>query len=187
VTDFEIPTEFTPDFEKDYEIGGNKLRVQVQNKGLMEREIAGDTVVEPTWLFAIVVNGNRIVVDLFHWSTNKRDLTNENVCNHLAAFWGSSNLVTDAQKMPANPQAVLDEIVKKCAKFMFEYFMEPEGFDYDILQAEISPYGWTVVLMPNPQLRKPQMDRIMICTQNAGEKKVVVKSYVIDGLFNIQL
>lgn len=86
-----------------------------------------------------------------------------------------------------DPQEMLDEIVQKCVKFMFEYFMQPEGFDYDILHAHISEHGWTVVLMPNPEFSEPQTDRILLCTQNAGEKKVVIKSFVVDGLFNIQL
>lgn len=85
------------------------------------------------------------------------------------------------------PQEMLDDLVQKCARFMFEYFLHPEGFDYDIVQAEISEYGWTVVLMPNIQLRMLEMDRVLMFNQNAGEKIVTIRSYVIDGQFDIQL
>jgi len=132
-------------FEKDYEMHGAKFTVRVLNVGYDN--------IGPVWLFALLVKGNTIEGGPYHPRV-ERELTDENVANHLASFWGNTQMVQDAQKMDPDPEWELNGIVEKCAKKMFEYFMSEEPFDYDIIAKHLDKHGWDVVLLPNFETMK---------------------------------
>lgn len=130
-------------FEKDYEISGAKFTVRVLNVGAHD--------LGPRWLFSIVVKGHTIEGGPYN-PLASRDLTDENVANHLASFWGHSQLVLDAQEFSGTPEYELDLLQEKCAAWMHGYLLseESEHTDYDIVAQSISDDGeWSVVLRPN--------------------------------------
>lgn len=171
---FELPKDFTPDFEKDYAIAGNQFSIQVQAYGIVERRWS--------WVYSILVKGNRIECGVFYWDPEKRNLTNENVCNHLASFWGHNEAVKEAQKLPESFKVRLDQVVEKCARFMFTYFMtDPGAFDYDILSTFMNQDGWTVILRPNPP---DEQECILTFHNDAGsERGVEFAKYILDRVF----
>lgn len=138
----EFPTsDFGVPFEKDYEVSGAQFTIRVLYMGV-------DTL-GPVWLFQLIVKGNQIEGGPYHPGQD-RELTDENVANHLASFWGHTQMVQDAWQLAGSSEWELDQIVEMCAAFMFRYYtMEGVPFDYDILAKRMDEESWTVALLPN--------------------------------------
>jgi hypothetical protein len=146
--ELELGENWTPTFEKEYAIHGNRFRVQVENIGIINIG-KGATLPRHAWFYAIVVNDTRIVQATFYWDPSNRKLTDENVANQLASYWGTSEKMKERQILWEVPND-LDKIVLKCADFMFRYYnIEGTPFDYDILRKAMDDESWTVALMPN--------------------------------------
>jgi hypothetical protein len=141
---FELPENFTPDFEKAFMIAGNRFSIQVQAYGVIDRRW--------TWIYSIVVKGHSVSPGLFYWSVNNdKELTNESVTNRLASFWGDSDVVRNAQKLEPTTDVKLEELIFKCAEWMHEYFgQSTEEFrDFEVIQRFMDDNGWEIVLSPN--------------------------------------
>lgn len=135
-------SDYGQPFEKDYEVHESKFTIRVLR--------IGNDGLTPTWLFQLLVKGHQIEGGPYHPHFD-RELTDENVANQLASFWGYTKMVQDAQKRQGTLDWELNQIVQKCADFMFGYFIREEGehADYDIISKFISDEEWTVVLRPN--------------------------------------
>jgi hypothetical protein len=134
-------------FEKHYEVSGNEFDVHVQYQGFLPCGHNGAP--KHTWLFVLSVK-NHIVEQGPYYNNHDRELTDENVANHIASFWGTSKKIADAQELGEDEnQAALDAVVQRCAEAMFRYYMQDEPFDYDIISKHMDEYGWEVMLMPN--------------------------------------
>jgi len=162
-------------FEKDYEIHGAAFTIQVMN--------VGPTDLGPTWLFKLIVKGNQIEGGPYHPKFD-RELTDENVANQLAQFWGHSKMVQDAQDLEGTPEYELDKTVEKCAEWMRKYFLavEKEHTDYDIVTKYRDDEIWVVVLRPNyiP-------NRLVEFYKEANKYHVEVHSYIEDNELSIKL
>jgi hypothetical protein len=94
VDEFTLPDDFNPSFSKNYQMGNNSLEVRVQYRGIVEE----DSAPVHQWAYVVLVHGLQINAGLFHWDPSERELKDENVANHLASFWGPSELVTQANQ-----------------------------------------------------------------------------------------
>lgn len=173
---FELPANFAPDFHKDYKIHGNRFTIYVQTYGIIERRW--------TWAFGIDVKGNLVESGLFYWDPAKRDLTNENVCNHLATFWGPSAKIKEAQKLEPTFEYQLIELTEKCAEWMHAYFYteDREHTDYDIVNKFMDNEGWVILLRPNYLA-----NRLVEFYKPADAENVEVHSYIEDNELSIKL
>jgi hypothetical protein len=172
---FEFPADFNPQFQKEYTVSGSKFTIQVQERGIIPKQVAGDHSVF-FWAFVILVNGNRVVDGPYYWSFEKRRLTLENVANHLASFWGTSKQVEDAQGLAENNEEALNVLVFKCADWMHKYFMQDDEFrDFDIVSKHMDENGWEIYLSPNYRT-----DRILRFTIADDKQFVSVTSYTTD-------
>lgn len=140
---------FRPGFSKEYDFHGTKFTVEVQYLGFLYNASFRQ---QHTWMFAISVKGNRVVTGPFRNGWN-RSLTDEAVANNLATFWGPSSQIQEAQREAGTLEYQLNEIVEKCADFMFGYLAPrtkpAEHRDYDIVSKFMSEDEWSVVLRPN--------------------------------------
>jgi hypothetical protein len=172
---FEFPADFNPQFQKDYTLSGGKFTIQVQERGIIPKEIAGDHAVF-FWAFVILVNGNRVLDGPYYWSTEKRRLTLENVSNHLASYWGNSKQIEDAQGLAENNEEALNVLVFKCAEWMHMYFKQDDAFrDFEIVSKFMDENGWEIYLSPNYL-----PGRILRFTIADDKKYVTVNSYILD-------
>lgn len=152
---FELPDDFMVEFRKSYELDGNKFVVEVEYKGMTG---AAPSHGMCTWFFAILVNGNRVVTGPFQWDPSDRTLNNENVCNHLASFWGYNSVIKDAQTVPYKPPAELHPIVQQCVELMFKDPMFTDGHtDYDIVSHHVGKKDWSVIITPNHEPERMYM------------------------------
>lgn len=165
-------------YQKNYEIAGNRFTVQVAYQG--DIPMGHLAQIMGTWFFNLVVNN--VVVEMGFW----RDLrdqrpSNDDVCDSLAQFWHDSEKIKQAQILGEDEnKAALEEIVKKCAKRMFYYFMRnEEPFDYEILHQHMDEIGWDVILTPNINLPgRKQM--ILHFSQMQSHDGVWVRSYELE-------
>lgn len=176
MSSFELPANFAPDFEKDYKIDGSQFTILVQAYGIIERRW--------TWIYAIDVKGHLIETGLFYWDPAKRELTNENVCNHLATFWGQNARVKEAQSFEPTFKYQLTGIVEKCAVWMHAYFYteDREHTDYDIVNMFMNEEAWVVILRPNYLA-----NRLVEFYKPADAENVEVHSYIEDNELSIKL
>jgi len=169
MSDFGVP------FEKDYEVSGAQFTIRVLKMGV-------DTL-GPVWLFQLIVKGNQIEGGPYH-PGYERELTDENVANHLASFWGHTQMVQDAWQLAGSSEWELDQIVEKCAQWMHTYLMheDREHTDYDIQLKAIGETGWCVILRPNyiP-------NRLLEFIKNTDSEEVEVHSYIEDNELSIRL
>lgn len=172
---FDFPfSDYGQVFEKDYEINGANFTIQVLN--------VGPTDLGPTWLFKLLVKGRQIEGGPYH-PKFERELSDENVANQLASFWGHTKMVQDAQEFEGTPEYEMHELAKKCAEFMHGYLMRFEGHtDYDIVAMFKSDEDWTVVLRPNyiP-------NRLFEFYKKTNMEEVEVHSYIEDNELSIKL
>lgn len=94
----ETPGDFVAEFTKDYEINGNRFTIEISYQGL-DRQM-GFTP-KHVWIFRMVSDGLVLTAGPFRWSISERDLSNENVANHLATYYGYGDFVSlkkEAQK-----------------------------------------------------------------------------------------
>lgn len=174
---FEFPADFNPQFQKEYTVSGSKFTIQVQERGIVPKEIAGDHAVF-FWAFVILVNGNRVVDGPYYWSFEKRRLTLENVANHLASFWGTSKQVEDAQGLAENNEEALNVLAFKCADWMHNYFGQNEPGDlrdFEIVSKFMDGNGWEIFLSPNYI-----SGRILEFSKRVDEEFVSITSYTTD-------
>lgn len=179
---YQLPADFVPAFIKSYTMSGSKFEIHLQPKGLQPHEIDGKS--ELLWLFAVMVNGHLVTSGPFHWDPAGKALTDENVANRLASFWGPSDDVKKAQTLAPLPEHKLEELLEKCRAFMFEYFMRVEGFDYDILRAWTDGDNWTIVFLPNAEGLE---DRMIMFNKEKDEPKVQVSTFIEERSFHTVL
>jgi hypothetical protein len=166
MSDFKLPDNFAPDFEKDYAIAGNRFTVQVKAYGILERRW--------TWVYRISVKGNQIEVGVFYWDPKNRDLTNENVCNHLASYWGHNEKIKAAQKLEPSDEVKMEELIFKCAEWMHKHFRQSEEFqDFEVIQRFMDGNGWEITLSPNYI-----HGRILEFSQKTGDDFIQINSYI---------
>ena len=92
------PDDFVAEFSKDYEINGNSFTIELVYQGL-NSEMGFQP--QHVWIFRLVSDGLVLTAGPFRWNINERDLSNENVANHLATFYGYGDYVRlkkEAQK-----------------------------------------------------------------------------------------
>lgn len=176
--DSKFMKNFKPDFTKDYNDNGREFTVQVQNMGFEEGTD------KPLWHFAILVNGHVIEAGPYQWRAREKTLTDEHVANHLASYWGPTPTVQQAQRLPIND---LNIIVKKCALYMFTFFLGDAAgkFDYDVVHEYKDDDGWIVVLRPIV----PDIGERLLIFENdaAAERGVKLSSYTLDRDFFFNL
>lgn len=168
-------------FEKHYETSGNEFDVHVQYQGFIPSGHQG--VQKHTWLFVLSVK-NRIVEQGPYYNNHDRELTDENVANHIASFWGTSKKIEEAQDLGEDEnQAALDAVVEKCAAYMHGYFLSEthEHTDYDIVNQYMDDSEWVVVLRPNYMA-----NRLMEFYCESGTD-VIVHSYIEDNELSFKL
>lgn len=170
---FSFPfSDYGPVFQKDYDIRGAQFTIEVMN--------AGPSDLGATWLFRLLVKGNVLEAGPYVPKFD-RELTDENVANHLAQFWGHTQMVQDAQEMAGTPEWELDRIVEKCAEFMFRYYtIEGESFDYDILAKHIDEESWTVALLPNVKNASSNTDpyeRMILFYKHNDNENIQISTY----------
>jgi len=173
---FELPENFTPDFEKAFMIAGNRFSIQVQAYGVIDRRW--------TWIYSIVVKGHSVSPGLFYWSVNNdKELTNENVANRLASFWGHSEAVKDAQKLEPTDDVKLGELIFQCADWMHEYFgQSTEEFrDFEVVRRFMDDNEWEIILSPNYL-----HGRLVGFSKKNGDDNVKVVSYIEDNELSIK-
>jgi len=177
---FDFMADFDPDFSKSYDIKGNKFDVQIQE--------AGNTYDHPSsflpvqkWLFAIVVNGHRVEGGPFHVDNRIHGLTNENVANRIASFWGESDVVKKAQGLP--PKFDLDKIMWKCAEYTKKYIEleEDELFEFDCLQKDLQDGDWFIIISPHPT-KNMKLERIFTFNGTVEGGTVRFARYVQEGI-----
>jgi hypothetical protein len=76
------------EFSKDFDINGKQFTIELAYKGLDSLKLTARHV----WIFRLVSDGLVLTAGPFHWSVSERDLTMENVANHLASFYGYGDL-----------------------------------------------------------------------------------------------
>jgi hypothetical protein len=81
----ETPDNFVAEFSKDYDINGNRFTIEVAYQGL-DNEIG--FIPKHVWIFRLISDGLVVTAGPFRWSISERDLSQENVANHLATFYG---------------------------------------------------------------------------------------------------
>lgn len=165
----ELPfSDYGQPFEKEYTIHDATFTIRVLR--------VGNDGLGPTWLFQLLVKGHQLEGGPYH-PKFERELTDENVANQLASFWGYSQMVQEAQKLQGTLDWELNQIVEKCADFMFGYFIRDEGehTDYDIISKFISEEEWTVVLRPNYM-----PNRLMEFYKKADREHIQIHSYIED-------
>lgn len=171
-------SDFGEPFEKDYEVSGAKFTVRVLNMGKND--------IGPTWLFMILVKGHQIEGGPYN-PRFERELSDENVANQLASFWGHTKIIQDAQELAGTTDYELDQLVEKCASFMFRYYnIEGTPFDYDVLAKRMDENGWTIVLMPNVDNKyspEEPYERGIMFDQRAGEENIRISTYERDRTF----
>lgn len=144
-TRFKLPDDFNPDFSKWYTVHERSFLISV--------EYMGDVEGKDRWHFAIHMGTNadtQIEAGIFTWDSSVRVLSDENVCNHLATFYGESEQVRTGKPLP-DEDFEMDVIIAKCAAHMFmtmDPITEPvKGIpDYDIIESVIDETGWRVIL-----------------------------------------
>lgn len=168
-------------FDKHYEVSGNHFDVHVQYQGF--QPAGHQAVPRHTWLFALSVNGT-VVEQGPYYNYHDRELTDENVANHIASFWGTSNKIAEAQELGLDlNEATLDELVFKCADWMHTYFMQTDEFrDFDVISKYADEDGWEIYLSPNYA-----PDRIVRFIVADNKKYVTVNCYVRDRELSIKL
>lgn len=182
VVQFIFPADFNPMFRKEYVVSGNKFVVEVQELGIAPKRATGAQLCFH-WAFRILVNGNNIMQGPYYWGVDKRQLTMENVANHLATYWGHSKEVEEAQGLAENNEEVLNDLCFKCAAWMHEYFMQTDAFrDFEIIHKFMDENGWAIMISPNYL-----PGRILEFTKVADHAKVAVTSYTIDSELEITL
>lgn len=167
-------SDFGEPYEKDYEVGGAQFTVRVLNMGKND--------IGPTWLFMILVKGHQIEGGPYNPRFD-RELTDENVANQLASFWGHTKIVQDAQDLLGTPEWELDAIIDKCAAWMHGYFIA-ENFDhtdYDIISKFICEDDWVVVLRPNYM-----PNRLVEFHKEVDNDYVEIHSYIEDNELSVQ-
>lgn len=180
---FVFPEDFNAMFRKEYAVSGNKFTVEVQELGIAPKTATGAQLCFH-WAFRILVNGNNIVEGPYYWGVDKRRLSMENVSNHLASYWVHSKEVEEAQGLAENnDEAVIDTVAFKCADWMHQYMMQPEGMrDFEILGKFMDGNGWEIRLSPNYNSAY-----IFEFMQQTGEKKVHVSIYTLDRQTAVEL
>jgi len=172
---FELPENFTPDFEKAFMIAGNRFSIQVQAYGVIDRRW--------TWIYSIVVKGHGVSPGLFYWSVNNdKELTHENVTNRLATFWGHSQAVKDAQKLEPTFDVQLGELIFQCADWMHEYFSQTDKFrDFEVVRRFMDDNAWEIILSPNYL-----HGRLVEFSKQTIDDNVKVVSYIEDNELSIK-
>lgn len=169
----------TVDYEKDYEISGASFTVMVERAKHLDR------FTTEHWRYAILVKGNVIESSVYSWDWQKqgRRLTNENVANHLASYWGHSEIVKEAQELEGSLEYQLDRIVEKCAAWMHGYFIaeDRENTDYDIINQFMDEGEWVVVLRPNYM-----PNRLMEFYKTPEMDSVEIHSYIEDNELSVK-
>lgn len=171
---------FQPGFSKDYEVHGNRFTVEVQYLGFLHRSFSKQ---QHTWMFRISVNGHSVVTGPFHngWD---RELTDENVANNLATFWGTSEAVKQAQNFPGTVEYQLDSLVQACANWMHKFYLRDQGHtDFDIVAKHLATDNgeWTIILRPNYI-----KNRILEFYRPDQNSKIEIHSYVEDNELSIE-
>lgn len=179
--DFQLPIDFNPTYRKDYTERNNGIHyeVWVQNKGL-QKEKAGQAP-HLLWIFVVWAKGRMVEAGPFRWDPSERELTDENVCNNVATFYGDSEQVRMGKpNRRLQPSGLLDELVEKCRAYMFKTYYEPSGTGidpgYTIHTAVIDDGSWEIMLSmhtrPNMMYRFRSMDLSKV------EVSCHVKAYV---------
>ena len=164
-------SDFGQVYAKEYEIHGAKFTVEVLN--------VGPNDLGPTWLFRLLVKGN-VIEGGPHTPQADHTLTDENVANRLASFWGHSQIVQDAQNLAGTDEYELEQLAFKCADWMHEYFMQDDSFrDFEIISTYMDENGWDIYLSPNYL-----PDRIVRFTIADDKKMAKIACYTRDRELN---
>jgi hypothetical protein len=167
------------DYVEDYQITGASFTVAVQRAKELDR------FTTEHWRYAILVKGNVVESSTYSWDWQKqgRHITNKGAANHLASYWGHSDVVKNAQELEGSTEYELDMIVEKCAAFMHGYFIaeDREHTDYDIINQFMDEGEWVVHLRPNYM-----PNRIMEFYKTPEMDKVEVHSYIEDNELSIK-
>lgn len=172
VLTFAFPEDFNAMFRKEFVFDGGKFTIEVMELEILPKEFAGEHACF-AWAFRLLVNGNIIEQGPYYWSVEKRRLTMENVANHLASYWGHTQIVKDAQDLAENNEEALNALVFKCADFMHEYFAQWGTFrDFEIITKFMDGNGWQIILSPNYI-----EGRLVEFSKGAQDKYITVETY----------
>jgi hypothetical protein len=170
----------TVDYVQDYQVTGASFTVAVQRA----KEL--DKYATEYWRYAILVKGHVIESSTYAWDWQRqgRHITNRGAANHLASFWGHSDIVKDAQELQGTFEYELDKIVEKCAAWMHGYFIaeDQEHTDYDIVNQFMDEDEWIVVLRPNYM-----PNRLMEFYKTIEMDSVEIHSYIEDNELSVKL
>lgn len=137
---YTLPEDFKPEYNKDFEVKENRFEVRLQNKGLVTKQ-NGAPVLE--WIFVITVDGKPVEAGEFHWDPSERKLTDENVANHLATFYGESDQVVKANKDISQ----LSKLVMLCAGYATRELVPiREEVEYNVVLEKIEGDSWRIIL-----------------------------------------
>lgn len=92
-----MPGNFAPGFQKEYNLHDYTYQVQIQNRGLADENPS--IVPHLVWLFRVRVNEIPVEEGVFRWDPSDRKLSDEEVADQVAAFYGHSEQVTNAAQL----------------------------------------------------------------------------------------